>query len=115
MTFLSDYIHLITDVLFVGWFGIVFFLVFLATLLGMVWWLVRERNRNRVSDAVKWIFLEVKVDELNGKSPLAMEQIFAALHAIHTNFSAGERFNGKTNLYLSCEIVSLGGKVSYIF
>jgi hypothetical protein len=44
-----------------------------------------------------------------------MEQVFAALHAIHQNFTWGEKFDGKVVLWLSCEIVSIGGKVSYIY
>lgn len=44
-----------------------------------------------------------------------MEQVFAALHAIHTNFTWGEVIAGKSVLPFACEIVSLGGKVSYIF
>ncbi|OGE83900.1 MAG: hypothetical protein A3B10_02110 [Candidatus Doudnabacteria bacterium RIFCSPLOWO2_01_FULL_44_21] len=115
MSFLTDYISLITEVLFAGVFGWIFFFIFLSALVYMLWWLKRDRNRNKFMDAVKWVFLEVKVDELNEKSPLAMEQIFAALHAIHQNFTWGEMLNGKVVLFVSCEIVSLGGKVSYVF
>jgi hypothetical protein len=39
---------------------------------------------------------------------------FFRLHAIHTNFTWGETLNGKSVLWLSCEIVSIGGKVSFI-
>ena len=116
MAFLTDYIKLITDVLFVGVFGWVFILVFIGVLAYMLWWLKRDLARNKyTNEDTKWIFLEVKIDELNEKSPLAMEQIFAALHAIHQNFTWGEDLAGRVVLTVSCEIVSLGGKVSYIF
>ncbi|OGE73899.1 MAG: hypothetical protein A3C49_03710 [Candidatus Doudnabacteria bacterium RIFCSPHIGHO2_02_FULL_42_25] len=100
------------ELIMVRWFG---WTIYLGALIWMFWWLKRDNNRTAYMDSVKQIFLEVKVDELNEKSPLAMEQVFTALHAIHQNFTWGEDLNGKTVLYLSCEIVSLGGKVSYIF
>ncbi len=115
MSFLSEYLKFITDVLFVGPVGWIVAAVLLWMLVYMFWWLKRYNNQNKYVDSVKFIFLEVKVDELNEKSPIAMEQIFAALHAIHQNFTWGEQLNGKVVLTMSCEIVSLGGKVSYIF
>jgi hypothetical protein len=44
-----------------------------------------------------------------------MEQIFTSLHAMQTNATWGESFAGKSQLSMSCEIVSLGGRVSYVF
>lgn len=112
MSFINEYFYYLIDVVLVNGFG---WALFLAALIYMLWWLKRDRNRNKFVDAVEWVFLEVKVDELNEKSALAMEQIFAALHAIHQNFTWGEQLNGKVVLFLSCEIISLGGKVAYIF
>lgn len=108
----QDFISLMVDYVLVSWYG---WLLFLAGLVYMLWWLRRDRLRNKFVDAVKWIFLEVRIDELNEKSPLAMEQVFAAMHAIHQNFTIGEDWDGKVVLYMSCEIVSIGGKVSFIF
>jgi len=112
MALLIEYYHLVTDTVLISGFGWAFFL---AILIYMLWWLKRDGNRIKVTNAVKWIFLEVKVDELNEKSPLAMEQIFAAMHAIHQNFTWGEGLAGRTVLWMSCEMVSIGGKVSFIF
>ncbi|MBX4186714.1 MAG: hypothetical protein KW802_00415 [Candidatus Doudnabacteria bacterium] len=89
--------------------------LFFMLLVWMLYFLRKQKNNKAYVESIKWVFLEVKIDEVNEKSPLAMEQIFASLHAIHTNFTWGEIFAGKTVLWLSCEIVSLGGKVSYIF
>ncbi|MGE5297907.1 MAG: hypothetical protein ACM3KM_01970 [Acidobacteriaceae bacterium] len=81
-----------------------------------VWYKLRIAGAQaRYGATLKWIFLEVRIDELNERSPLAMEQIIAALHAIHTGYTWGERFNGKFVTTVSCEIVSLGGRVSFIF
>lgn len=117
MNVISDYIKLITDTLLTNWLGAAPFIIALVwVLVYMLWWLRRDWNRvEYVDHQTKWIFLEVKVDELNEKSPMAMEQVFAALHAIHQNFSWGEQFNGKVVLWVSCEMVSIGGKVSFIF
>lgn len=93
-------------------FGWIFFLWLLAW---MFYKLHIQDAQTRYQDSIKWIFLETKIHDLNERSPLAMEQVFAALHAIHQNFSWGERFNGRIVLWVSCEIVSIGGKVSYIF
>ncbi|MEO8065714.1 MAG: hypothetical protein ABI643_02565 [Candidatus Doudnabacteria bacterium] len=112
MSFLSDYFHYLVDIVLISGYGWTVFLVFLVW---MLWWLKRDANRIKYANSIEWVLLEVKIDELNEKSPLAMEQIFAALHAIHTNYSWGEQLSGKTVLSVSCEIVSLGGKVSYIF
>jgi hypothetical protein len=89
--------------------------LFLGALIWMLFFLRRQKNNSDYVATVQWIFLEVKVDELNEKSPLAMEQVFTALHAIHSNITWGEKFAGKTVLWMSCEMVSLGGKVSFIF
>ncbi|HTL39647.1 MAG TPA: hypothetical protein VL306_02450, partial [Methylomirabilota bacterium] len=83
MSTIFEYIHLFTDVLFIWPWGLIIVLIFGWFLVYMLWWLKRDQNRNRYVDSVKFVFLEVKFDELNEKSPLAMEQIFAALHAIH--------------------------------
>lgn len=99
-------------VVLVDWFG---WVLFLWLLVYMLFWLRRYQKQLDYVNAVKWVFLEVKVEELNERSPLAMEQVFAALHAIQQNFTWGEKADGKVVLWLSCEIVSLGGKVSFIF
>src|SRR3989344_3185528 len=112
MDTITEFFYYLIDVVLVSGYGWVLFVV---ALVHMLWWLKRDDNRNRFMASVEWVFLEVKIDELNEKSPLAMEQIFAALHAIHQNFTWGEQLYGKLVLFLSCEIVSLGGKVSYIF
>ncbi len=113
MAILNEYLHLLIDIVLVSGFG---WAPFLAVLIYMLWWLTRDKRRTRYGDVLtEWIFLEVKIDELNEKSPLAMEQIFTALHAIHQNFTWGEDFAGNIILFVSCEIVSMGGKVSYIF
>jgi hypothetical protein len=109
---MNYYFSLLVDYVLVSWFG---WAPFLVVLVWMLYFLKKQAANEAYVATVEWVFLEVRIDELSEKSPLAMEQIFAALHAIHQNFTFGELFNGKTILWMSCEIVSLGGKVSYIF
>src|SRR3989338_6842164 len=112
MTQLFNEIWTLTDQVLVNWFGWTIFLWFLVY---MLFWLRRYDNQTNFILSTNWVFLEVRVEELNERSPLAMEQVFAALHAIHQNCTWGERFNGKVIMWFSCELVSFGGKVSYIF
>jgi hypothetical protein len=109
---LDELIHLMVDIVLVQYYG---WVLFLAGLIYMLFWLKRDANRKQWEKTIKWVFLEVKVDELSEKSPLAMEQVFAALHAIQQNFTWGEDFAGEQVLSFSCELVSIGGRVSYIF
>src|SRR5258708_22684243 len=111
MGVLVDFLNYVIDYALIpgGW------TLFFAAIVWMLYFLRKQKNNKAYVDSIKWVFLEVKIDEINEKSPLAMEQVFVALHAIHTNFTWGEIFAGRSVLWLSCEIVSLGGKVSYIF
>ncbi len=72
-----------------------------------------KANQKVFSGKIKWLYLEIRIDTLNEKSPLAMEQVIASLHAIHTGSTWGEKFNGKIIPSTTLEIVSLGGRVSF--
>lgn len=109
--FLKEFSSLVVDLALVASFG---WLFFLWLLIWMFYKLHIIKKQNEYVDAVQWVFLELKVDVLNERSPLAMEQVFAALHAIHQNFTWGEKFDGKVVLWMSCELVSFGGNVKYI-
>lgn len=99
------------DVIVIQYYG---WVLFVWLFVALVYNYLKLENVNKYMSGIKWIFLEISVDETNERSPLAMEQVFASLHAIHTAITWGEAFKGKVVLYMSCEIVSLGGHVSYI-
>jgi hypothetical protein len=112
MQYIFELFGFIFTTLLIDFFGWVFFLwagVYILYTLQI------KDNQKKYGKTLKYIFLEVRIDELNEKSPLAMEQVFAALHAINQGFSWGEKFAGKYVVATTCEIVSLGGRVSYIF
>ncbi len=108
---LSDIFYYM-GIILIDYYGWIFFV---ALLIWLIYQIKKLQNIEKYATAVKWIMLEVKVDELNERSPFAMEQVFAALHAIHSGASWGEQLAGKIVLHVSCEIVSLGGRVSYMF
>jgi len=63
----------------------------------------------------KWVFLSIKVPRENLTSTLAVEQIYSQLHAAHKSMSMAELYiEGRVQLWYSFEIVSLGGKISFI-
>jgi hypothetical protein len=67
------------------------------------------------SASQEWIFLSIRVPRANLVSTLAVEQIFTQMHAIHSGISfSGKYIEGKKQLWYSLEIVSLGGKISFM-
>jgi hypothetical protein len=89
--------------------------IFVWALLWIGYQTLIERQIIKYLATIKWVFLEVRVDELNERSALASEQMFTAMHAMLQIFSLGERWSGRVPLHMSAEIVSIGGRVSYIF
>jgi len=112
MSLIDEFFTIAVDGILVQYYG----WIFLLWLFQWMIYVARIKAKQRAYDrSIEQIFLEVKIEELNERSPLAMEQVFAALHAIHQNYTWGERFIGRIVLAMSCEIVSIGGQVSYIF
>lgn len=105
-------IFVYVQIILIQYYG---WVMFLWLFIWLVYNVQKLANIDKYVADVKWVFLEVSVDETNERSPFAMEQVFAALHAINTAITWGEAYKGKIVLWMSCEIVSLGGRVSYIF
>lgn len=92
-----------------GWIVLVFVGFYL------MWLLMVEFNQVKYLSGVKWTFLSIDIPKENEQTFLAVEQIFAQLHAIHAKYTFGEKyFHGELVLWLSLEIVSFGGQVKYI-
>jgi hypothetical protein len=82
-------------------------------------WMTLRLYMNRINSAFiashDWVFIQIKVERENLQSTLAVEQIFTQLHAIHSGFNwAQVNLEGAVQMWLSLEIVSIGGKISYI-
>lgn len=77
------------------------------------WWIFRKSFFYLFN--LKWILLEVKVPKEVSKTPKAMENIFAAVHAIYTGEPDWEDifFRGECLDWLSFEMVGYGGGVHF--
>lgn len=103
-----------------GYLGLILFhyygwILFVWAFLYMFYHVWMENQQNKYMATIKWVFLEIRIDTLNEKSAAVMEHVFASLHGMSQSFSLGERWTGKKSLHFSAEIVSIGGRVSYIF
>ncbi len=92
-----------------GWIAIVWAVVY------MFWYHYKEEIQLQFRLSQNWTFLHIKVPKENEHSLLGVEQIFSQLHQLHLNFTFAEKYiEGKIQLWYSLEIVSLGGKISFI-
>src|SRR6185369_11177122 len=74
-----------------------------------------EEIQGQFIKGVEWVFLEVKVPKDNRVSTLAVENIFAQMHALHASVTFEDKWiQGKFQQWYSLEIISLGGHVSFI-
>ncbi len=63
----------------------------------------------------EWVYLQIKVPKENLTSTLAVESVFGQMHALHSSLTFAQKYvEGKDQLWYSLELVSLGGKISYI-
>ncbi len=62
-----------------------------------------------------WTFLSVRIPKINELSTLAVEQVFSQIHAIIQNPTFAQNYiEGFVQPWYSFEIISLGGKISFI-
>lgn len=63
----------------------------------------------------EWVFLSIKVPRDNIVSTLAVESIFSQMHALHSSLTFPQKYiEGRDQLWFSLEIVSMGGKISFV-
>ena len=63
----------------------------------------------------EWVFLSIRVPKENLTSTLAVESVFSQMHALHSSLTFPQIYiEGKDQLWYSLEIVSLGGKISFL-
>jgi hypothetical protein len=72
-------------------------------------------NKLKYIKAIKWVLLDLKIPQDPGKSPKAMEQIFASFHGIlPPPIKWRDRFfKGKMVDWISLEIVGIGGETHF--
>lgn len=74
-----------------------------------------EEIQGQYVSTIDWVFLEIRVPKENAVSTMAVESIFAQMHSLHGALTWEEIYvQGKFQLWYSLEIISMGGKVSFI-
>lgn len=74
-----------------------------------------EEIQGQFMKAQEWVFLNIRVPKINELSTLAVEQMFAQMHAILGGATFAQKYvEGKVPLWYSLEIISLGGKISFV-
>ncbi len=82
-------------------------------------WILFQIYLNEIQDhykkSIEWTTYEIKPPKENLASFYNAEQIFIQLHQLFDNWTPQEKYiEGRLVFWLSFEIVSLGGKISYI-
>jgi hypothetical protein len=92
-----------------GWAAFVFVAVYI------LYTLYRYEIRGQFLADQEWTFLLIKPPKENLVSTLGIEQVFFQLHALHAGLTWPQIYlEGREQLWYSFEIISLGGKVSFV-
>ena len=90
-------------------------LLLVAVIIYIAFTMYKEEISHQWVHSQEWVFLNVKVPKENLTSTLAVENIFSQMHALHTSITFAQKYvEGKDQLWYSLEIISLGGKISFI-
>lgn len=89
--------------------------VFVAITVYILFQIYLNEIQDNYKNSIEWVYIEIKPARENVSSFYNAEQIFIQLHQLFDNWSTQELYlEGKVVFWLSFEIVSLGGKISYI-
>jgi hypothetical protein len=92
-----------------GWVLVIFLIV------RIMYAMYRGEVGHQWAHSQEWIFLSIKVPKENLTSTLAVESIFGQMHALHSSLTFAQKYvEGKDQLWYSLELISLGGKVSFV-
>lgn len=107
-----SYIFHIAYLVVITYYG---WVVFMVGLIYMLWRLYYVEIEHQYIAAQDWIFLQLKVPQQNMISTVAVETIFSQMHALHVGKTFYEKYvEGQIQLWYSLEIISMGGKISFI-
>lgn len=82
--------------------------------LRIIWKRWTKKNKKKYLAQQKYVLLGIIMPKYNEQGPEALERFFAHLSGIREKFSWWEKkIEGKTQLKISLEIVSLGGRVQF--
>lgn len=118
MDFLNQYLPGFSQIWNIAW--LIFFryygwVLFVIAAIYILWRMYYVEIRHQAVHDQEWVFLNIKVPADNQVSTLAVESIFAQLHALHSSLTFAEKYiEGRDQLWFSLEIISLGGKISFV-
>ncbi len=96
-------------VVYYGW------VIFVIGLIYMLWRSYIVEIQHQFVHQQDWTFLHIKVPRENMVSTLAVESIFSQIHSLQVNKTPIEKYvEGHIQLWYSLEIVSMGGKISFV-
>jgi hypothetical protein len=89
--------------------------IFVIGVIYALWRLYIVEIRHQYVHQQEWTFLHIKAPRENLVSSLAVEGIFSQMHSLHGGKTPVETYvEGQIQLWYSLEIVSLGGKISFV-
>jgi hypothetical protein len=89
--------------------------LFVVGLIYVLWRMYYTEIRHQYVHNQEWIFISIKVPRENMVSTMAVDTIFAQLHSLHGGKTFVEKYvEGHDQLWYSLELVSLGGKISFV-
>lgn len=92
-----------------GWIILVLLTTYILYLLYM------NEIQTQYLQSIEWVFLEIRPPKENLNSFYSAEQVFLQLHSLFDNWSFQEKYiEGKLVFWISLEIISLGGTISYL-
>lgn len=90
-------------------------LLFVMGFIYMLWRLYFVEIKHQFVHKQEWVFLNIKVPRENMVSTMAVDTVFTQMHALHSSKTFGEIYvEGADQLWYSLELVSFGGKISFI-
>ncbi|MFA5990823.1 MAG: hypothetical protein WC794_01080 [Candidatus Doudnabacteria bacterium] len=107
----SEIFHIafLVVIVYYGW------VLFIIGLIYMLWRMYYLEIEHQYIHSQEWIFLNIKVPRENMVSTLAVESIFTQMHALHTGKTFANKYiEGQIQLWYTLEIVSMGGKISFL-
>ncbi len=99
------------------WFVLVHggWIVVVLLILRILYLMYRGEVEHQYIHSQEWVFLNIRVPKENLVSTLAVESIFSQMHALHAGLTFAQIYvEGRGQLWYSLEIVSFGGKISFI-
>jgi hypothetical protein len=89
--------------------------VFVILMVYILFQIYMNEIQTNYKNSIEWTTYEIKPPKENTASFHNAEQIFIQLHQLFDNFSFQEKYiEGRLVFWLSLEIVSLGGKISFV-